>query len=82
MSKKLINSDAPNKTKPKVNKAKKSIDTLPAVINKKSTDIEIVNRVLNGDSELRASSDPLSQYVKEISRYKLLTPEEEEALIK
>ena len=82
MSKKLINSDVPKKTKPKVNKAKKSTDTLPAVINKKSTDIEIVNRVLNGDSELRASSDPLSQYVKEISRYKLLTPEEEEALIK
>jgi len=85
MSKKLINSDAPNKTKAKTSKAtnlKNSADTFPTVINKKSTDIEIVNRVLNGDSELRSSTDPLSQYVKEISRYKLLTPEEEEVLIK
>ena len=63
-------------------KANKSANSFPAVINKNSTDIEIVNRVLNGDSELRTSSDPLSQYVKEISRYKLLTSEEEEALIK
>ena len=83
MSKKLINSDVSNKTRPKnMAKANKSANSFPAVINKNSTDIEIVNRVLNGDSELRTSSDPLSQYVKEISRYKLLTSEEEEALIK
>lgn len=36
----------------------------------------------NQASDLPAASDPLTQYVREISRYKLLTPEEEDSLLK
>ena len=87
MSKKLIKTNIQSKNMPKMSKVaktKKSTNSLPAVINPKSTDLEIVNRVLNGGSghQTTPSSDPLSQYVKEISRYKLLTIEEEEALVK
>ena len=74
----------------KINKNQKNANAktdivLPAVIGTKPSDIEIVNKILNsGSRELvsSAGSDPLTQYVKEISRYKLLTLEEEEALIK
>lgn len=57
---------------------------LPAVVRSQNTELDIVDRVLNGDSSLptTTANDPLTQYVKEISRYKLLTPEEEEGLIK
>ncbi|MDO9183722.1 MAG: RNA polymerase factor sigma-32 [Bacteriovorax sp.] len=56
---------------------------LPAVVKSNSTDLEIVHKVLNkdADSPSTTSQDPLTQYVKEISRYKLLTIEEEEMLI-
>ena len=69
----------------KPSKSKKNDVILPAVVGAKPTDLEIVNRVLNNEkSSLPAttSQDPLTQYVKEIGRYKLLTPEEEEALIR
>lgn len=74
------------KTSTKINAKKLSSpkETLPAVIHSLGRDLDIVDRVLNGDDKSPAtvSSDPLTQYVKEISRYKLLTPEEEESLIK
>ncbi|RPJ73681.1 MAG: sigma-70 family RNA polymerase sigma factor [Alphaproteobacteria bacterium] len=78
MSKKITTKD---NTK---NKIPKSEVILPAVISSKSRDLEIVNRVLSDHSLATpvVSQDPLSQYVKEISRYKLLTSEEEEMLIK
>lgn len=89
MSKKLTTTDGAKKdTKDtkvtKVAKTKKSEIVLSAVVNSKSTDLEIVDRVLNRGPDLpvTTSQDPLTQYVKEISRYKLLTPEEEEMLIK
>jgi RNA polymerase sigma-32 factor len=42
----------------------------------------ILPTVVKDSSRALVSTDPLTQYVKEISRYKLLTPEEEESLIK
>jgi RNA polymerase sigma-32 factor len=67
-------------------KSKKKLqdDSLPTVFPSMSRDLEIVNRVLNNSKEtvVAPSTDPLTQYVKEISRYKLLTIEEEEALLK
>ncbi|MFA6238652.1 MAG: RNA polymerase factor sigma-32 [Bacteriovorax sp.] len=80
MSKKYAAKDSPKK-----NKSSKHEVILPAVISHKSTDLEIVNRVLNSEPSFPAqvgSQDPLTQYVKEISRYKLLNHEEEEMLIK
>jgi RNA polymerase sigma-32 factor len=46
--------------------------------------LQIVAKVLNKESTqvTAPSQDPLTQYVKEISRYKLLTIEEEEALLR
>jgi RNA polymerase sigma-32 factor len=57
---------------------------LPAVIESKTHhDLAVLERVLNPENLPGAvSADPLAQYVKEISRYKLLTHEEEEMLIK
>ncbi len=58
---------------------------LPAVISEKTHhDLDIVDKVLNHPHfpATTSSTDPLTQYVKEIGRYKLLTSEEEEALIK
>lgn len=47
-------------------------------------DLQVVQNILshNQADSLPASTDPLTQYVREISRYKLLTPEEEETLLK
>lgn len=54
---------------------------LPAVLNSNAA-LDIVHRVLSKDNDLAPSTqDPLTQYVKEISRYKLLTAVEEENLI-
>lgn len=64
---------------------KKSKVIVPSVLTPISTDLEIVKRILNEENNLpvrTSSQDPLTQYVKEISRYKLLTHEEEESLIK
>lgn len=49
-----------------------------------STELQIVQSILshNQADSLPSATDPLTQYVREISRYKLLTPEEEEALLK
>jgi RNA polymerase sigma-32 factor len=58
---------------------------LPAVISEKTHhDLDVVDKVLNHPHFPATTSptDPLTQYVKEIGRYKLLTSEEEEALIK
>lgn len=73
-----------SKKETKKTKQKKTEEILPPAILSKSTDLEIVAKVLDKDEKLTstASHDPLTQYVKEISRYKLLTPEEEETLIK
>ncbi len=56
---------------------------LPQVIPASSKDVSVVQNILshNNDSS-PAVLDPLTQYVREISRYKLLTPEEEEHLLK
>jgi RNA polymerase sigma-32 factor len=56
---------------------------MPVVLNKDNTAL-VVQNILehNGTDKLPVNSDPLTQYVREISRYKLLTPEEEEALLK
>lgn len=65
-------------------KSKKDKEILPVVIPSKSSELDIVERVLNSPSDQlvgTTSQDPLTQYVKEISRYKLLTPEEEVKLI-
>jgi len=58
-------------------------ETLPAVI-KSTNDLTVVQNILekNNSDKMPVASDPLTQYVKEISRYKLLTPEEEESLLK
>jgi RNA polymerase sigma-32 factor len=68
-----------------------SNEGLMAVIDSKKdvmkNELEIVKRVLNskessGDKVMGPPLDPLTQYVKEITRYKLLSPDEEESLIK
>ncbi|MBC7538333.1 MAG: RNA polymerase factor sigma-32 [Bacteriovorax sp.] len=90
MSKKLATTDNTKKSTvkaakvTKIAKASNSVAALPALVNTKSTELEIVDRVLNRGPVLptTTSQDPLTQYVKEISRYKLLTIEEEEMLIK
>lgn len=50
----------------------------------KKTDQKKVNlpTIIPDGGRALVSTDPLTQYVKEISRYKLLTPEEEEILIR
>ena len=47
-------------------------------------DLQVVQNILshNQADSLPSATDPLTQYVREISRYKLLTPEEEETLLK
>ncbi len=47
-------------------------------------ELQVVQSILSHNSadNLPTTTDPLTQYVREISRYKLLTPEEEEALLK
>lgn len=79
MSKKLKTTDIS-----KNNNGHKAEVILPALVDKKGSDLEIVNRVLNQEKGVvpAVSQDPLTQYVKEISRYKLLTGDEEETLIK
>lgn len=61
-------------------------DSLPAVMptNAMTNELQIVQNILshNQAENLPTATDPLTQYVREISRYKLLTPEEEEALLK
>lgn len=49
-----------------------------------SNELQIVQNILshNQADTLPSATDPLTQYVREISRYKLLTPEEEETLLK
>lgn len=49
-----------------------------------SNQLQIVQNILshNQSDTLPTATDPLTQYVREISRYKLLTLEEEEALLK
>jgi RNA polymerase sigma-32 factor len=70
-----------------------SKNTLPVVLPKadlktskyESTDSSLVVQDIlshNQPGELPSTTDPLAQYVREISRYKLLNIEEEEALLK
>lgn len=57
-------------------------ETLPQVIPA-NKDLAILERVLSKDNDhLPTSTDPLSLYVREISRYKLLSLEEEQELLK
>lgn len=60
-----------------------SSSKLPVVMNQ-NNELMIVQKILdhNGADKLPTNTDPLTQYVREISRYKLLTPEEEEHLLK
>lgn len=74
--------------------SKKSSEThkesLPVVVSDDNAkvpmqnELQVVQSILSHNSadNLPTTTDPLTQYVREISRYKLLTPEEEEALLK
>ncbi|MGZ3807600.1 MAG: RNA polymerase factor sigma-32 [Bacteriovorax sp.] len=57
---------------------------LPAVISDKvHHDLDVLDKVLNQTPlSVPSAHDPLAQYVKEIGRYKLLSAEEEEGLIR
>jgi RNA polymerase sigma-32 factor len=59
---------------------------LPEVIGQSVVPVnkqtELVQKILNGSDLAPVATDPLSQYVREISRYKLLSLEEEEELLK
>jgi RNA polymerase sigma-32 factor len=69
---------------------------LPAILSRNEGELLPVKTQENGDkslvvqnildhnrpADLPTTTDPLSQYAREISRYKLLTPEEEEFLLK
>lgn len=61
-------------------------ETLPEVINHSVVPIakqtELVQKILKSSDLSPVASDPLAQYVREISRYKLLSIEEEEELLK
>ena len=48
------------------------------------SELQVVQKILdhNGVDNLPVSTEPLTQYVRDISRYKLLTLEEEETLLK
>ena len=58
--------------------------TSKALVLPKNSDVMKVQNILdhNRMDQLPTTTDPLTQYVREISRYKLLTIEEEEALLK
>jgi RNA polymerase sigma-32 factor len=58
-------------------------DHHPVVVTNTSKDVSVVQNILkhNNDSS-PAVIDPLTQYVRDIGRYKLLTHEEEEHLLK
>lgn len=70
---------------------RKSKNKLPALVPNELTEhltpnhqVEVVKSILGHGrgNNLPISTDPLTQYVREISRYKLLSIEEEEALLK
>lgn len=58
-------------------------ENLPVVLPK-SSEALVVQSILdkNRAADLPTTTDPLTTYVREISRYKLLSPEEEDALLK
>ncbi len=60
-----------------------SLENLPVVLPK-NNDALVVQNILshNKTDQMPVTTDPLTTYVREISRYKLLTPEEEEQLLK
>lgn len=65
--------------------SKKNNDNkLPMVMSSKDETALVVQNILdhNRTDQLPTTTDPLTQYVREISRYKLLTLEEEENLLK
>lgn len=75
MAKKTTTSKKSLKDNPKEN--------LPVVLPK-NNDALVVQKILshNKADQLPTTTDPLTTYVREISRYKLLTPEEEDQLLK
>lgn len=58
---------------------------LPAESKKSANDLTVLNNILSNDlvesQTLPSVQDPLAQYIREISRYKLLSPEEEQQLL-
>jgi RNA polymerase sigma-32 factor len=72
------------KKTPKSTDNQKDALTVMAGDTPMSTELQIVQNILshNQADTLPSATDPLTQYVREISRYKLLTPEEEETLLK
>lgn len=66
--------------------AKKTVSskslTLPVVLPKDNKSLVVKSILENNSDKAPTTTDPLTQYVREISRYKLLTPEEEEILLK
>lgn len=69
---------------PKKTETKNAEETHLPVILPKTSDALIVQNILehNRASDLPTTTDPLTTYVREISRYKLLSPEEEDTLLK
>jgi RNA polymerase sigma-32 factor len=70
------------KTTPPI--SKDNAEGLPVVLSKKDNKALVVQNILdhNRADQVPVTTDPLTQYVREISRYKLLTLEEEESLLK
>lgn len=67
----------------KDNSKDSSKDNFPVVLPKNNNALVVQNILShNGADQLPVTTDPLTTYVREISRYKLLTPEEEEHLLK
>ncbi|MBY0412551.1 MAG: RNA polymerase factor sigma-32 [Bdellovibrionales bacterium] len=80
MAKKTTSNDS--KLNPKTN-MKNDHEILPAVVAKNDTALVVQNILShNGADKLPVGADPLTQYIREISRYKLLSPEEEDSLLK
>ncbi len=73
-----------SKNKDSKQKAQEHLPIVLPNVLPKTNDALIVQNILehNRTSDLPTTTDPLTTYVREISRYKLLSPEEEDALLK
>lgn len=71
------------KAKSKSSETKEAvIEHHPVVVPNTSKEVSVVQNILSHNNDAPSVIDPLTTYVREISRYKLLTPEEEETLLK
>jgi len=65
-----------------VKKANSTKSIVPVIMDQKSQALVVKNILENNSGNLPAGTDPLTTYAREIARYKLLSPEEEEGLLK